>query len=451
MIEHLVPIESQKKEPEKKKEDKRVLSAEEIEKIREARNKQKEEKKKKKEDKIKKLKLNMQKHPQAHKKSVQKTKERSENPYAWGDDITSHHVIPHNILEKISEYLGDQGIKGRAYFLPNFDNLSIKMLKKVGVIEIHQISSDELFSQMKKEIRENLIFKIEGVDFAYNDFKNKYEEYQINPEEPDFIKKEKDPLTLRRLEDFKFGLDELAKSFYEWQGGNLFYGPERAEPMKSDQFDFDAQYYMEKDQMNLLMDYYDIFKHTIKELEDVATTSSSSASAASSSPESQKTDLKEMLLNGLKQLSGNTKDKTPRPYKKEKFFIIKNDIQKLILGKYIADRKLEIDKAIPIDDLIRTKSAYFEEFNGFNDLSLFEIWQEYVYNQNIIKYDKDKKFKNFKYIDMDIIVASTTDDGEQYINLTFAGFSTRININKISDEGAINKAVTDLFDRIFPQ
>jgi hypothetical protein len=36
------------------------------------------------------------------------------------------------------------------------------------------------------------------------------------------------------------GLRDLGDAFFEWQGGNLFYGPERIEPGAKDGFDYDA-------------------------------------------------------------------------------------------------------------------------------------------------------------------------------------------------------------------
>jgi hypothetical protein len=177
------------------------------------------------------------------KKDGEKPKEkRSNNPHNLHTGTTAHHIIPHELMTNIFGKFdaAEKEDIGRS-FLPDFDTLTMaNFVAQVAVgVEYAGDSPKKIdglppgvrhktFGALTDEERGKAYFKVEGagrVDFAR--FREIYEAKKDGTldEDPD---------------DGISGLRDIGESFFEWQGGNLFYGPERIEPGKKDGFDHDA-------------------------------------------------------------------------------------------------------------------------------------------------------------------------------------------------------------------
>ncbi|MEH2463366.1 eCIS core domain-containing protein [Nostoc sp.] len=171
---------------------------------------------------------------------------RSNNPHNPQTGVTSHHIIPHELLLKIKKKFNDGKEKDElmSVFLPNFDSLTLSnFVAQVSVgVEYDNTSPNKVtdlpkevatktFGQLTGEEQGKTKFKVEDAGIiSFDKFKTLYGQLKRGEE----LKNDQDePVS---------GLRDLGDSFFEWQSGNLFYGPERIEPGAKDGFDYDAKF-----------------------------------------------------------------------------------------------------------------------------------------------------------------------------------------------------------------
>ncbi|AFZ18148.1 eCIS core domain-containing protein [Allocoleopsis franciscana] len=170
---------------------------------------------------------------------------RSKNPHNPQTGVTSHHIIPHELLGKILDKFTGEGEKDEITrdFLPDFDNLTLSnFVAQVAVgVEYDGASPNKVtdlpeevatkaFGQMTGEEQGKTRFKVEDAGkISFDQFKTLYGQLKRG----EAVENDKGEAVS--------GLRDLGDSFFEWQGGNLFYGPERIEPGAKDGFDYDAK------------------------------------------------------------------------------------------------------------------------------------------------------------------------------------------------------------------
>lgn len=178
---------------------------------------------------------------------------RAQNPYAWGNNITSHHIIPHELLTKVIKHVPDPR-KTMSEFLPAFDNLTLEQIYLQQSVAIKLVNTttpikkrDELpsayaqqkFGALGASEKNSLIFIVNGTELNFDTFKQQYQD-------------------LAGGVNSVPGMDDMLDAFYEWQSGNQFYGPDRIEPGASNDFDADAKLIYGDQQTD---DLQDIFKN----------------------------------------------------------------------------------------------------------------------------------------------------------------------------------------------
>lgn len=263
---------------------------------------------------------------------------RTSNPHKWGDGVTSHHIIPDEIL---NEAIGDNedphvdhgdnkaGIKAK--FLPDFGNITLDNLLEVGGAAIQidlgdqngyqDVSSDDLFdskfndylytfSEMEQAEKDSIKIKIGGEDYNMADFERDYTAYRADPDNANDI-----------------DLGNMASSYYEWQGGNLFYGPSRVETMPSNGFDNDASSFYDQDHVDALRGIYDRLSDEVEGDADAAT-----------------------IQTILEELADLTRNMEPSFYNGDLYTSIKNQTHLNILNNVVDQRRvarMQVGKSVP--------------------------------------------------------------------------------------------------------
>ena len=169
---------------------------------------------------------------------------RSNNPHNPQTGVTSHHIIPHELLETIlGKFEKDKKDEITRIFLPDFTSLTLANFVAQGsvsvkydgrirkkVTEIPEEIATKPFSKFTVQEKEKTKFGVEDAgEITMDQLTNLYGQLKAGQE----IKND--------AGETVSGLRDISEAFFEWQSGNLFYGPERIEPGKKDGFDFDAK------------------------------------------------------------------------------------------------------------------------------------------------------------------------------------------------------------------
>ena len=170
------------------------------------------------------------------KKNIQMKDSRAANPYERGNAESPkvHHIISHSKLKKaIKKLTEEEQNEVKCEFLPDFKSLTFRQLKNISPkleVEIEDSALDVSLESFRGDITihdERYGFS----DITLSAWREEYEKVKMND--------------IENVSHLQFWKD-LKDSYFEWSGGNLFYGPqERVEPgvTNLDEFDEDAQYF----------------------------------------------------------------------------------------------------------------------------------------------------------------------------------------------------------------
>lgn len=331
---------------------------------------------------------------------------RSDNPFKHGNSITSHHIIPYELITSLQSKL-DEPSKKRvaAAALPDFGKMNIEKLM-VGAIQVRKDDNilkkedlvDELsfaFDEMSEDTRNKLTFNLEGPIYNYQVFSAQYELYRSNPSS---------------LSDFD--LDELGQCFFEWQGGNLFQGPKRAEAMPSNAFDVDAHYFYDQEYEDRLQVLYNQLK-------------------AEDKPESDQG----RIISLLGQMTEITRNISPPEYNPEKYIKIKNNIHLDLLKDYVKDGRkshMAVGSSVPVEETVE----FVEKYTG-NEA--YDSWVDYY--TSCIERSEDGIMTPFEFIKLRVKVERRFREIPPKIIITFDDEDIEIFEKDILDRssGFLNK------------
>ncbi len=213
---------------------------------------------------------------------------RANNPHNRDTGDTSHHIIPHELLKKIRAQLNDDPRKADTLrqFLPDFDQLSLSMLiaeKSVGV-KIGAFSPNSPQKLMEHLEEENLPALTIMPFGAFSSAQQALVGFAVEDEGTVTFSKFREIYeSLKDPQDGAeppTGLRTFVDAFYEWQCGNLFYGPGRIEPAGKDDFDFDAEFVFGKEHTDRLSAIYERLRAVQGKTDDESLTEAVAALSA---------------------------------------------------------------------------------------------------------------------------------------------------------------------------
>lgn len=288
---------------------------------------------------------------------------RSDNPFKHGNSITSHHIIPYELITSLQSKL-DEPSKKRvaAAALPDFRKMNIEKLM-VGTIEVwkddNRLQQEDLvgelsfaFDKMSDDTKNKLTFNLGGTIYNYQKFSAQYKLYRSNPSS---------------LSDFD--LDELGQCFFEWQGGNLFQGPNRAEAMPSNAFDVDAHYFYDQEYEDRLQVLYNQL-------------------IAENKPEFDQG----RIISLLRQMTEITRNISPPEYNPKKYIKIKNNIHLNLLKDYVNKKRIPhmaVGSSVPVEETVK----FVKDYTG---KEAYDSWKKYHRDYIVRGTDGDMKSFQFK-------------------------------------------------------
>ncbi len=191
---------------------------------------------------------------------------RSTNPNNLETGTTSHHIIPHELLGKILKNLDapDRADVLRSS-IPDFADVTLANVVAQGAIRLtYDGEVVKAIAALPDEVR-NVPFKDLGAgpkakssfaietegESATVDF-TRFGEWWASIKLGETIEHDQGGGEMVEVTGFR----DVGESFYEWQAGNLFYGPDRIEPGKKDGFDFDGRFIYGEAHMKDLAEVY---------------------------------------------------------------------------------------------------------------------------------------------------------------------------------------------------
>lgn len=200
-----------------------------------------------------------------------------------------------------------------------------------------------------------------------DNFEADYNNYRINPKNSNDI-----------------DLSNMAASYYEWQGGNLFYGPSRVETMSSEDFDSDAHSFFGQQHEDTLRQIYDDLKDAVE----------------NNKGEDKVKDI-------LENLADITRNIEPPFFDKNLYTSIKNNTHLILLSKFVDEKRkprLQINKSVPRSEANKT--------NDIINKKLLTEWRSF--SKDLFKNYKSKSYKNepieFTYNDIEATIYILKDD-----------------------------------------
>ncbi|WP_424099641.1 DUF4157 domain-containing protein [Moorena producens] len=275
--------------------------------------------------------------------------ERAKNPHNLQTGVTSHHIIPHELLMKILKNFTTDQQKIKGAFLPKFDSLTLaNFVAQVAVGVKYDQKNYDSVTELPKEVatkpfglltptqKSKTMFKVEYADWIdFTKFEEIYKKYEKVIRGEEVLNEQENPVT---------GLRDLGDSFFEWQGGNLFYGPERIEPGSKDGFDYDAKLiYGEK----YTKDLEAIYKQ-LKKLQN-----------------NSDQDSLNQMLDLLRSMAELTKNQGVPPYNDQLWIAIDTDAKKSVHDELLPERGKTSKKGLSIHRQVLNEaiSAYSKSSN----------------------------------------------------------------------------------------